>query len=162
MQNRAFFFDSLVFKNVLFNFHLFVSFPNTFLLLISCFIPLQLENIHYGVLSLLNLLGLVFWCILEDAWWLSDKESPCQCRRHKRHVFNPWVRKISWRRKWHSTPVSLAWEILGSEETGRLQSIGLESRTRLSLHAHTHVSGVLEKNVYSAVVMECCIDVCQV
>ena len=24
-------------------------------------------------------------------WWLSGKESACQCRRHK---FNPWVRKI--------------------------------------------------------------------
>ena len=25
-------------------------------------------------------------------WWLSGKESACQCRRHK---FNPWSRKIS-------------------------------------------------------------------
>ena len=30
-------------------------------------------------------------------WWLSGKESTCQCRKHR---FNPWVRKISWRRKW--------------------------------------------------------------
>ena len=28
--------------------------------------------------------------------WLSGKESTCQCRRHR---FDPWVRKISWRRK---------------------------------------------------------------
>ena len=55
----------------------------------------------------------------------------------------------------------LAWETLGTEETGRLRFIGLESRTRLSLHACTeHVSCVFEKNVYSAVVMECCIDRC--
>ena len=26
-------------------------------------------------------------------------ESVCQCRRHKRHVFHPWVRNISQRRK---------------------------------------------------------------
>ena len=26
--------------------------------------------------------------------WLSGKESACQCRRRKRHEFNPWVRKI--------------------------------------------------------------------
>ena len=26
--------------------------------------------------------------------WHSGKESPCQCRRHKRCGFNPWVGKI--------------------------------------------------------------------
>ena len=36
--------------------------------------------------------------------WLSGKESTCQCRRHR---FDPWVRKISWRRKWQSIPVFL-------------------------------------------------------
>ena len=30
-----------------------------------------------------------------------SKESPCQCRRHG---FDPWVRKIPWRRKWQPTP----------------------------------------------------------
>ena len=29
--------------------------------------------------------------------WHSGKESACQCRRHR---FDPWVRKISWNRKW--------------------------------------------------------------
>ena len=32
------------------------------------------------------------------------KEPTCQCRRHR---FNPWVRKIPWRRKWQPTPVFL-------------------------------------------------------
>ena len=35
---------------------------------------------------------------------LTDKESAFQCRRHG---FDPWARKISWRRKWQPTPVSL-------------------------------------------------------
>ena len=35
------------------------------------------------------------------------KESACQCRRHKRCGFNPWVRKIPWRRKWQPIPVFL-------------------------------------------------------
>ena len=35
--------------------------------------------------------------------WLSGKEYTCQCRRHG---FDPWVGKISWRRKWQPTPVS--------------------------------------------------------
>ena len=35
------------------------------------------------------------------------KEPVCQCRRHKRYGFNPWVRKTPWRRKWQLTPVFL-------------------------------------------------------
>ena len=37
----------------------------------------------------------------------SGKETICQCRRLKRHKFNPWVRKIPWRRAWQPTPVFL-------------------------------------------------------
>ena len=40
-------------------------------------------------------------------WWFSDEESTCQCRRLR---FNPWVRKIPWRRKWQPTPVFLPGE----------------------------------------------------
>ena len=37
-------------------------------------------------------------------WWLSSKESACQGRRRR---FDPWVRKIPWRRKWLPTLVFL-------------------------------------------------------
>ena len=37
----------------------------------------------------------------------SVKEPACQCRRRKRHEFNPWVGKILWRRKWQATSVFL-------------------------------------------------------
>ena len=37
----------------------------------------------------------------------SSKEPTCQYRRHKRRGFDPWVRKIPWRRKWQPTPVFL-------------------------------------------------------
>ena len=40
-------------------------------------------------------------------WWLSGKESTCQCRRHSRLGFNPWVKKSPWRRKWQPTPAFL-------------------------------------------------------
>ena len=40
-------------------------------------------------------------------WWLSGKKSTCQYRRHG---FNPWVRKITWSRKWQPTPVFLPGE----------------------------------------------------
>ena len=48
------------------------------------------------------------WYIL--TWlprWLSCKESTCQCSRHRRYDFDPWVGKIPWRRKWQPTPVFL-------------------------------------------------------
>ena len=37
----------------------------------------------------------------------SGKEPACQCRRHRRLGFYPWVRKIPWRRAWQSTPAFL-------------------------------------------------------
>ena len=39
--------------------------------------------------------------------WLSGKESTSQYRRLKRCRFNPWVRKIPWRKKWQPTPIFL-------------------------------------------------------
>ena len=32
--------------------------------------------------------------------WLSGKESTCQCRRHRSHGFDTWVRKTRWRKEW--------------------------------------------------------------
>ena len=43
----------------------------------------------------------------------SGKEPSCQCRRHKRCGFKPWVGKILWRRAWQPTPVFLPGESLG-------------------------------------------------
>ena len=39
--------------------------------------------------------------------WLSGKEFTCQCRRHRKLGFDPWVRKVAWRREWQPTPVFL-------------------------------------------------------
>ena len=43
----------------------------------------------------------------------SGKEHACQCRRHKRHGFDPWVRKITFRRAWQPAPVFLPGESHG-------------------------------------------------
>ena len=62
----------------------------------------------------------------------SSKQPDCQCRRLKRHGFDPWVRKIPWRRAWHPMPSSiLAWRIPWTEGPGGLLSVDLQSRTRL-------------------------------
>ena len=46
-----------------------------------------------------HLLPLIFFCASQMAQRV--EESTCHCRRCK---FNPWVRKIPWRRKWQPTP----------------------------------------------------------
>ena len=43
----------------------------------------------------------------------SGKEPACQCRRHKRHGFNPWVEKIPLEEEWQPTPVFLPGKLHG-------------------------------------------------
>ena len=43
----------------------------------------------------------------------SRKEPACQCKRHKRHRFDPWVGKIPWRRAGQPTPIFLPGESHG-------------------------------------------------
>ena len=43
----------------------------------------------------------------------SGKEPACQCKRHKRHEFDPRVGKIPWRRAWQPIPVFLPGEPQG-------------------------------------------------
>ena len=47
--------------------------------------------------------------------WLSGKEYPCHCRRHKRYQFHPWVGKIPRRRAWQLTPVFFLGESYGQK-----------------------------------------------
>ena len=48
--------------------------------------------------------------MLTCTWRLTGTESACQCRRCR---FNPWFRKIPWRRKWKPTPEFLPGESHG-------------------------------------------------
>ena len=43
-------------------------------------------------------------------WWLKQLRTCLPCRRPR---FNPWVRKIPWRREWQSIPVFLPGEFHG-------------------------------------------------
>ena len=56
----------------------------------------------------------------------SSKELACQCRGHKRHGFDPWVREIPWRKTRQPTPVFLPRESSQTGEAGGLQFIGSE------------------------------------
>ena len=75
--------------------------------LLRCF-PLELAPLYYGLPK-----------------WHSGKESAYQCRRHKRHRFNHWVRKIQ--EEGMATHSSiLVWKIPRIEKPGGLQSTGLQ------------------------------------
>ena len=66
------------------------------------------------------------------------KEPACQRRRHE---FDPWVRKIPWRKKMETHSSILSWRIPWIEEPGRLQSTGLprvwEDWSDWAQHTHT-------------------------
>ena len=79
----------------------------------------------------------------------SGKEPTCQCRRHKRHRFNPWVRKILWRRVWQPTPIFLPGECHGQRS---LVGYSPKSQTWLKqLIMHTWLV-----EIYFSKLMCCC------
>ena len=53
------------------------------------------------------------------------KNPPANAGDARNVEFNPWVRKIPWRRAWQPTPVFLPGESPWTEEPGGLQSMGL-------------------------------------
>ena len=67
-------------------------------------------------------------------WWLSGKQSICQCRRP-----NPRVGKIPWRRKWQPILVFLPGEFHGQRSLMGYSPQGCkESDMTEWLHTHTH------------------------
>ena len=72
----------------------------------------------------------------------SGKESTCQCRRHKRGRFDPWIDQEDPLEKEMATHSRiLAWNTPLMEEPGRLQSMGCKESgmiEQLSMHTHTH------------------------
>ena len=74
----------------------------------------------------------------------NGKESICQCRRHE---FDPWVRKIPWRRKWQPTPVLLPGKSHGWRSLVGYSTWGCEeSDTTEWLHFHFSLSCIGEGN----------------
>ena len=100
-------------------------------------------------------------------WWLSGKESACQCRRHRRRGFDPWVWKIPWRKAWqpflprksHGQRRLVGYSLWGHQESGTTEhgenthtpshtylpkvvcppkSAFLEGELHIHTHTHTH------------------------
>ena len=77
-------------------------------------------------------------------WWLSNKESAWQCRRHR---FDPCVGKIPWRRKWQPTPIFLPEKFSGQRS---LVGYSLWDHKELDMtdwaHTNTHTHPEREKH----------------
>ena len=77
--------------------------------------------------------------------WLSGKESTCQCKRHRRGRFDPWVGKIPWRREWLPTLVFLPGKFYGQRRlVGYIQSMGSHRVGYDLVIKHTHKDSILE------------------
>ena len=70
------------------------------------------------------------------------KEPICQCRRHRRGGFDPWFRKIPWRRAWQPTPVFLPGESHGQRSLVGYSPWGCteSDMTKVTKHAPTNKS----------------------
>ena len=86
-------------------------------------------------------------------WWLSDKESTCQCRRHG---FDPWVEKIPWRRKWQPIPVFLPGKSHGQKSLAGYswwdhKRVGYNLDTKQQPYTHSHVYKLHNVHIYNAI-----------
>ena len=76
----------------------------------------------------------------------SGKELACQCRRCKSHRYNPWVRKIPWRRAWQSNPVFMNGDshgqrsLVGYSPQGLMESDMTKETPCTHSHNHHHTS----------------------
>ena len=85
--------------------------------------------------------------------WLRGKESACQCRRHRRCGFSPWVRKFPWR-KWQPTPILLPGKFHGQRSLvgyslWDCKELDMTECTHTHIHTHTHLSMYLFIYLYS-------------
>ena len=87
-------------------------------------LPLSFTILCYEKFSITTLsppLGFPGGSVVKKTKERKKEKSNCQCRRHR---FDPWVRKTTW-------------EIPGTEEPGRLQSMGWQSVKRDCTAKHT-------------------------
>ena len=83
------------------------------------------------------------------AFGASDKEFACPCQTCRRCHFDPWVRKILWRRKWQPTPVFLPGRSHGRSSLAGYRPWGCKSQTQLSGWAHTRSYRILYVHILS-------------
>ena len=76
------------------------------------------------------------------SWWKMGFPGTCQCRRHKRRGFDPWIGKINWTRKLKHTPVFLPEKVHGQKSLKGYDLWGHKDMTE-QLNAHTHILKII-------------------
>ena len=82
------------------------------------------------------------------------KNPPAQCTRCKRCRFDPWVRKITWRRTCQPTPVFFPGKshgqrsLVGYSPWGHKES---DTTEQMNTHTHNHTKGRNAKSVWKAI-----------
>ena len=69
------------------------------------FLPIPTSRFHGAGCTIFA--GKIAWTLQNLGFPGGAVVKTCQCGRHKRCRFDPWVGKIPWRRKWQPTPVFL-------------------------------------------------------
>ena len=82
--------------------------------------------------------------------WPKWKRNLCQCRRHKRCGFDPWVGKIPWRRAWQPTPV-----LLLGESHGQMSLAGYRPQGPRVRHNWSDLACAQPTNCISMCSLEC-------
>ena len=94
------------------------------------------------------------WVQLQLSMWypVASQVTRLQCRRHKRHKFDPWVRNIPWRRAWKSIPV-----FLPEESHGQRRLVGYSPKYRRVRHDWSDSSCTHGAQVWTSVSTQACI-----
>ena len=71
---------------------------------------------------------------------LKKKNPPANAGDVKRHGFDPWVRKIPWRRAWKPTQVFLPGESRGQRSLAGYSPEGCKESDMTEAIKHTHIS----------------------
>ena len=93
----------------------------------------------------------------------NDEEPACQCRRHKRHGFDPWVGKIPWWRAWQPIPIFLPGEAHGWRSLAGYSLQSHKSQTRLkglSTHIWSHLLSLLRHSQHGSQTVESQLSEC--
>ena len=104
---------------------------------VICHTPiLKCAIFHYSYTSL-NYISLYLYMGFPGG--TSGKELACQCRRYKRHGFDPWVGMICWRRAWQPTSVFWPEESHGQRSLASYSPWGHREWDTTEVTEHVHI-----------------------
>ena len=89
--------------------------------------------------EILKELAAIYWQDRASQVAIGGKEPTCQCRKHKRHGFDPWFGKIPWRREWQPTPVFLTGESHGQRSMANYSPQGRKESDMIEATQHAYL-----------------------